>query len=69
MVLGGGAAGNGGARLAGKLGFKTALVERDRLGGTCTWVGCVPSKALLQAAATHWRLLHGPGFGIALPNA
>ena len=69
VVLGGGAAGNGGARLAGKLGFKTALVERDRLGGTCTWVGCVPSKALLQAAATHWRLLHGPGFGIALPNA
>jgi dihydrolipoamide dehydrogenase len=35
VVIGGGAAGNGAAGLAGKLGFKTALIERDRIGGAC----------------------------------
>lgn len=66
VVIGGGAAGNGAARLAGKLGFKCAMIERDRIGGTCTWVGCVPSKALLQAAGLCWQLRHGPHFGLRL---
>ena len=65
VAIGGGAAGNGAVRLAGKLGFKAALIERDRIGGACTWVACVPSKALLEAAKTHWRLIHGPRSGIA----
>lgn len=64
VVIGGGAAGNGAAGLAGKLGFRTALIERDRIGGACSWVACVPSKALLEAARIHWRLLHGPRSGI-----
>ncbi|MGI5817534.1 MAG: dihydrolipoyl dehydrogenase family protein [Armatimonadota bacterium] len=66
VVIGGGAGGNGAAGLAGKLGFKTALIEQDRLGGACMWVACVPSKALLQAAAEYWRLQHGPRAGIRL---
>ncbi len=65
VAIGGGAAGNGGVRVAGELGFKTALIERDRIGGACSWVACVPSKLLLQAAKTHWRLQHGSNFGIA----
>ena len=51
LVLGGGAAGLTAAGTAANLGAKTMLVERDRLGGDCTWTGCVPSKTLLHAAA------------------
>lgn len=69
VAIGGGAAGNGAVRVAGELGFKTALIERDRLGGACSWEACVPSKTLLQAAQTHWRLLHGPRSGIAVRDA
>lgn len=50
LVLGAGAAGLTAAGTAANLGAKTMLVERDRLGGDCTWTGCVPSKTLLHAA-------------------
>lgn len=50
IVLGGGAAGLTSAGLAASFGAKTALIEARKLGGDCTWYGCVPSKALLQAA-------------------
>ena len=50
LVLGGGAAGLTAAGTAANLGAKTMMVERDRLGGDCTWTGCVPSKTLLHAA-------------------
>ncbi len=50
IVLGGGAAGLTASGTAANLGVKTMLVERDRLGGDCTWTGCVPSKTLLHAA-------------------
>ncbi|MEX5719901.1 dihydrolipoyl dehydrogenase family protein [Geodermatophilus maliterrae] len=51
VVVGGGTAGLVGARTAAALGARVALVERDRPGGDCLWTGCVPSKALLAAAA------------------
>ena len=51
LVLGGGAAGLTAAGTAANLGAKTLMVERDRLGGDCTWTGCVPSKTLLHAAS------------------
>ncbi len=50
VVIGGGAAGLTGSGLGASLGAKTLLVERDRLGGDCTWTGCIPSKTLLHAA-------------------
>lgn len=52
IVLGGGAAGLTAARAARARGAeKVALIERDRLGGECTHVGCIPSKSLIHAAA------------------
>jgi len=54
IVIGGGAAGLTACGIAASLGAKTALIEARRLGGDCTWYGCVPSKALLKAA----KVLH-----------
>lgn len=51
LVVGGGTAGIVGAKTAAGLGAETLLVERERTGGDCLWTGCVPSKALLAAAA------------------
>jgi pyruvate/2-oxoglutarate dehydrogenase complex dihydrolipoamide dehydrogenase (E3) component len=50
VVIGGGAAGLTAAGISASLGAKTALIEEHKLGGDCTWTGCVPSKALLKAA-------------------
>ncbi|MEE9234463.1 MAG: FAD-dependent oxidoreductase [Candidatus Acidoferrales bacterium] len=50
VVIGGGAAGLTAAGISATLGAKTALIEKAKLGGDCTWTGCVPSKTLLRAA-------------------
>jgi pyruvate/2-oxoglutarate dehydrogenase complex dihydrolipoamide dehydrogenase (E3) component len=50
VVIGGGAAGLTAAGISASLGAKTAIIEESRLGGDCTWTGCVPSKSLLKAA-------------------
>ncbi len=50
VVIGGGAAGLTASATAVSLGARTLLIEADRLGGDCTWFGCVPSKALLALA-------------------
>lgn len=49
-VIGGGAGGLFAASVANGLGAKTCLIEKKRLGGDCTWFGCMPSKALLKSA-------------------
>lgn len=54
MVVGGGAAGLAAALRARRHGAAVTLVECGRLGGECTWTGCVPSKALAHAAAGVW---------------
>ena len=55
LVIGGGAAGLVTAGGAAQLGARTLLVEKHRLGGECLYTGCVPSKALLAAAARAHR--------------
>ena len=51
VIIGGGPGGYNCATRCGQLGMKVALIEkRDKLGGTCLNVGCIPSKAMLQAS-------------------
>jgi len=50
VIIGGGSAGLTAAGFAVQLGARVALVEKHRIGGDCTWTGCVPSKTLLKAA-------------------
>jgi dihydrolipoamide dehydrogenase len=57
IVLGGGPGGYVAAIRAAQLGMKTAVVERDQLGGVCLNWGCIPTKALLRSSEIY-RLLH-----------
>ncbi len=63
VVIGGGAAGLTAAGISASLGAKTALIEAGRLGGDCTWTGCIPSKALLKAARTAHEIRTAGRFG------
>ncbi len=64
-VIGGGSAGITAARFAARLGARTALVEKDRIGGDCTWTGCVPSKTLLRSAKVVQEMRTAYRHGIA----
>lgn len=60
LVLGGGSAGLVAATTAARLGVRVGLIESERLGGDCTWTGCVPSKALIHAAAVSYAAATSP---------
>ena len=64
IVVGGGAAGLTAAGMGASLGAKTLLVEPHRLGGECTWTGCVPSKTLLAAARVAHQMRTADRFAI-----
>lgn len=64
IFLGGGPAGYVGAIRAAQLGLNTAVVEREGLGGTCVLWGCIPAKALLEAAAYAEKMKKAPEFGV-----
>ncbi|MFH9071374.1 dihydrolipoyl dehydrogenase family protein [Streptomyces alboflavus] len=68
VVIGGGSAGLTAARTAGRLGARTLLVERERLGGDCLWTGCVPSKALLHVAAEVQAARNAARYGLIAPS-
>lgn len=63
-IIGAGAAGLIGADFAARLGAKVALLENNRIGGDCTWTGCVPSKALIRAARVAHDVARAESFGI-----
>src|SRR5438067_4065325 len=68
VVIGSGPAGYVCAIRAAQLGLKTAIVERERLGGICLNWGCIPTKALLRASEI-WHLMHRLSeFGFAADN-
>src|ERR1700693_2152257 len=65
IVLGGGPGGYVAAIRAAQLGMKTAVVERENLGGICLNWGCIPTKALLRTSEINHLLHHLPDFGFA----
>ncbi|QIM16573.1 dihydrolipoyl dehydrogenase [Leucobacter insecticola] len=64
VVLGGGSAGYAAAIRATQLGFSAAVIEKDKLGGTCLHRGCVPTKALLHAAEVADVAREGEVYGV-----
>ena len=68
VVVGGGPGGYVAAIRAAQLGMKTAVVEREHLGGICLNWGCIPTKALLRASEINHLLAHLDEFGFAADN-
>ncbi|MGZ9159626.1 MAG: dihydrolipoyl dehydrogenase [Candidatus Limnocylindrales bacterium] len=68
VVLGAGTGGYSAAFRAAQLGLKVALVDEDKIGGTCLHRGCIPTKALLESAAFADRVRHAKEFGLTLPG-
>lgn len=66
IFIGGGPAGYVGAIRCAQLGLSTAVVEREGLGGTCVLWGCIPAKALLEAASLANRVKHAADFGVSV---
>src|SRR6186997_1082201 len=64
VVLGSGPGGYVAAIRASQLGFKTAIIERESLGGICLNWGCIPTKALLKSAQVFEYIKHAKDFGI-----
>src|SRR5881296_3988163 len=67
-VIGGGPGGYVAAIRSAQLGFKTAVIERDALGGICLNWGCIPTKALLRNAEIYHLMQHGADFGLYCDN-
>src|SRR5438105_3116868 len=68
VVIGGGPGGYVAALRAAQLGAKTAIVEKDRMGGTCLVRGCIPTKALLQSSELYTMAKDGAAFGLVADN-
>jgi dihydrolipoamide dehydrogenase len=66
IFLGGGPAGYVGAIRCAQLGLNAAVIEREGLGGTCVLWGCIPAKALLEAANLATRVSHAAEFGVGV---
>ena len=64
VVLGGGSGGYSAALRASQLGMSVALVEKDKVGGTCLHVGCIPTKALLHSAEIADSVREAAKFGV-----
>jgi dihydrolipoamide dehydrogenase len=68
VVLGGGPGGYAAALYGASAGLRMALVEENKVGGTCLHRGCIPAKALLQAAEVYRTVGHAADFGFHLPE-
>ena len=64
IIIGSGPGGYVAAVRASQLGFKTAIVEKESLGGICLNWGCIPTKALLKSAQVFEYIQHAEDFGI-----
>ena len=68
VVLGSGPGGYVSAIRASQLGFKTAIIEKESLGGICLNWGCIPTKALLKSAEVFDYLNNINDYGITVEN-
>lgn len=68
IVIGSGPGGYTTAIRAAQFGFKTAIVERERLGGICLNWGCIPTKALLRTAEVYRNMQHAKEYGLSADN-
>jgi dihydrolipoamide dehydrogenase len=68
IIIGSGPGGYVTAIRAAQLGFKTAIVERDYLGGICLNWGCIPTKALLRSAEIFHYMQHAKDYGLSAQN-
>ena len=68
IVIGGGPGGYVCAIRCAQLGLKTAVVERDKLGGICLNWGCIPTKALLRSAEIYHYMQHAKDYGLMADN-
>ena len=69
IVIGSGPGGYVTAIRASQLGFKTAIIEREALGGVCLNWGCIPTKALLKSGEAYEQLSHLADYGIKVEKA
>ena len=69
IVIGAGPGGYVAAIRAAQLGMKTAIVEREHLGGVCLNWGCIPTKALLRSAEVYGLIQHAEAFGLKVDKA
>ena len=68
IVIGSGPGGYVAAIRAAQLGMKTAIVEREALGGVCLNWGCIPTKALLRTAEVYRLMTHAGDYGLTAQN-
>ena len=68
IIIGSGPGGYVTAIRAAQLGLKTAIVEREHLGGICLNWGCIPTKALLRSAEIYHYLQHAKDYGLSADN-
>jgi len=68
IVIGSGPGGYVAAIRASQLGLKTAIIEKESLGGICLNWGCIPTKALLKSAQVFEYINHSADYGIRVPN-
>jgi len=68
IVLGSGPGGYVAAIRSAQLGLKTAIVERENLGGICLNWGCIPTKALLRSAEVFHQMKHAGNYGLSAEN-
>ena len=68
IVVGGGPGGYVAAIRAAQLGMKTAVVEREHMGGICLNWGCIPTKALLRTSEVYNLIKHAEDFGLAVKD-
>ena len=69
IIIGSGPGGYVTAIRAAQLGLKTAIVEREHLGGICLNWGCIPTKALLRTAEIYHYMQHAGDYGLSVEKA